>query len=155
MKPALWFLASHRQTPMRKTLMAFAVAFALLSAQSTDKPRIFLEESNSWEMTGGAGAVNGTGGGAMSGGARPQTVELMKTFRERCPGLTITMDKSRADYVVLFDREGGKGAVRRDNKVAVFRNGGDMLYAGSTRSLGNAVKDVCSVVLDAQVQKKP
>lgn len=123
------------------------MAAGAIFAQTPDRPRVYLEESNSWEMSGGAGIAGGTGGGVMAGGARPQTVELMKTFRERCPGVTITMDKSKADYVVLFDREGGKDLVRKDNKIAVFRNGGDLLHAGSTRSLGNAVKDACSVML--------
>ena len=40
--------------------------------------------------------------------------------------------------------------VRRDNKIAVFRNGGDLLHAGSTRSLGNAVKDACQVIVGPQ-----
>lgn len=132
-----------------RLLLFFAAAIAVL-AQSAGRPRVFLEESNSWEMAGGAGAVNGTGGGAIAGGARPQTVELMKTFRERCPAAIITMDKSKADYIVMFDREGGKDLVRRDNKIAIFQNGGDLLYAGSTRSLGNAVKDACGVILSPQ-----
>jgi hypothetical protein len=137
------------KTPLLLSLTLISAALA----QTPDRPRIFLEESNSWEMGGGAGAVGGTGGGAVSGGARPQTVELMKTFRERCPGVIITMDKAKADYVVVFDREGGKDLVRRDNKIAVFRNGGDLLHAGSTRSLGNAVKDACYVLLGPQAMK--
>lgn len=135
---------------MRTRLLLFFAAAIVVVAQSTGRPRVFLEESNSWEMTGGAGVVGGTGGGAMTGGARPQTVELMKTFRERCPAAIITMDKSKADYIVIFDREGGKDVVRRDNKIAVFRNGGDLLHAGSTRSLGNAVKDACQVIVGPQ-----
>jgi hypothetical protein len=82
----------------------------------------------------------------MSGGARPQTVEVMKTFSQRCPIVTITMDKTKANYVVLLDREGGKDIFSRDNKIAIFRNDGDLLYSGSTRSLGNAVSDACKAI---------
>ncbi len=83
----------------------------------------------------------------MSGGARPQTVEVMKTFLQRCPEVAVTGDRAKAQFVVRLDREGGKDLVRRDNKIAVFDAGGDLLHAGSTRSLGNAVKDACGVIL--------
>jgi hypothetical protein len=56
------------------------------------------------------------------------------------------MDKTKADYVVLLDHEGGKGYARKDNKIAVFHNNGDLVYSGSTRSLGNAVKDACAAI---------
>lgn len=111
-----------------------------------DPVRIFITDSQSWETSGGFGVDRGTGGGGFAGGARPQTVEVMKTFRERCPEYVITSDKTKARFVILLDREGGKDLVRRDNKIAVFHNGGDLLFAGSTRSLGNAVKNACGVI---------
>ncbi len=82
----------------------------------------------------------------MSGGARPQTAEIMKTFSERCMSTTVTIKRDNADYVVVLDHEGGKEIVRRDNKIAVFDKNGDMIYSGSTRILGNAVKDACSAI---------
>ena len=112
--------------------------------------RIFVTDSNSWEMSGGFAAGSsrsgGGGSGGFSGGARPQTVEVIKTFGERCPSATITMNKAQAQFIVLFDHEGGKGYVRRDNKIAVFKASGDLLFSHSTRSLGNAVKDVCDAI---------
>src|SRR5262249_6882084 len=42
---------------------------------------------------------------------------------------------------------GGKGLVRRDNKVAVFNKDGDSIVSHSTVSLGNAVKDACEAIL--------
>jgi hypothetical protein len=61
------------------------------------------------------------------------------------------MAKEKADYIILLDHEGGKGIVRKDNKVAVFRSDGDSVFSHSTRSLGNAVKDACEAILkDAQ-----
>lgn len=127
---------------------------ALLSFLAATAPgqrvRVYVEDSKSWEITGeiGGGVAGGSGGfgGSTRGGARPQTVEIIKTFGERCPQAIITMDRAKADYVVLFDREGGKDLVRRDNKIAVFEKGGDVLHSGSTRSLGNAVKDACAAI---------
>jgi hypothetical protein len=111
-----------------------------------DKPRVYVTDSQSWEMSGGFGAANGAAGGAMRGGARPQTAEIIKTFGERCPSVIVTSAKEKADYAVLLDHEGGKGLARKDNKVVVFAKDGDVVYSGSTRSLGNSVKDACAAI---------
>ncbi len=84
--------------------------------------------------------------GSTSGGARPQTAEIIKTFGERCPDLEATMEKEKADYFIILDHEGGKGALMVDNKVVVFDSTGTSVYSGSTRMLGNAVKDACNEI---------
>jgi hypothetical protein len=103
-----------------------------LSAQSG--PRVFVKESSSWQLNNG-------------GGARPQTAEIIKTFHERCPRVTVTMKEDNADFVVELDHEGGKDFFLRRNKVVVFDNkSGDAFFSESTRSLGNAVKDACEAI---------
>ncbi len=57
---------------------------------SDGKIRIYVTDSQSWEVTGGWGAAHGSGGGGTSGGARPQTAETIKTFNQRCPQYTVT-----------------------------------------------------------------
>jgi hypothetical protein len=59
-------------------------------------------------------------GGATSGDAPPQTAEIIKTFGERCPGITINNIREKSDYVALLDHEGGKDLIRRDNKVVIL-----------------------------------
>jgi hypothetical protein len=54
------------------------------------------------------------------------------------------MKKDKADYVVILEHEGGKGWARKDNKFALFNSDGDAIKSGSTRTLGNAVKDACN-----------
>jgi hypothetical protein len=121
-----------------------------LSAFAQDKPRVFVTDSDSWEASGGfaGGRANGVGGvgGSGSGGARPQTAEIMKTFGERCPSTTVTINRERADYIVILQHEGGKELFRKDNKLAVFNKDGDMILSNSTRTLGNAVKEACDVM---------
>ncbi len=85
--------------------------------------------------------------GAFTGGARPQTAEIMKTVGDRCPLVTVTIRADRADYVLLLEHEGGKGWARKDNKYVLFDKEGDMIDAGSTRALGNAVEDACEALL--------
>lgn len=121
---------------------------------SDGKIRVFVTDSESWQMSGGWGASNGSGGGAASGGARPQTAEIVKTFSERCSEVVMTNKSEMANYAVTLDHEGGKGYLRKDNKVAVFRKNGDAILSESTRSLGNSVKDACAAILsDANMAK--
>ncbi len=116
------------------------------AAAMPEKTRVFVTDSKSWEIQGGVGISEDAGGGSVRGGARPQTAEIIKTFRERCPSVTVTLNKDKADYVVLLEHEGGKDLVRRDNKVVVFDREGDAIFSNSTRSLGNAVKDSCRAI---------
>ena len=130
-----------------RAVLWFCIVLAtVLSAGAAEKPRIFVTDSDSWQITGGFGAKGGAGGGATVGGARPQTVEIMKTVGENCPKAMVTIKQENADYVLVLEHEGGKGIAKKDNKVALFNKDGDMVYSGSTRSLGNAVKDACKVI---------
>jgi hypothetical protein len=113
---------------------------------SAEKPRVFVTDSKSWEISSAVGGSADGFGGAGKGGARPQTAEIIKTFSERCPAVIINNKQERADYVVLLDHEGGKEAISRDNKVVVFNKEGDSIMSRSTRLLGNAVKDACSAI---------
>ena len=107
---------------------------------------IYVSDSDSWSMSGAFGGGGGVVAGVSRGGASPQTAEIIKTFRERCPDLEVTMEKEKADYFVILDHEGGKNLLRSDNKVVVFDSTGTSAYSGSTRSLGNAVKDACNEI---------
>jgi len=133
---------------MRTWLAGLAVVSVAVAGTvpAREKARVFITDSNSWEIKGGAGIGEDGGGGSVGGGARPQRAEIIKTFRERCPNLTVTLDKDKADYIVLLEHEGGKDLVRRDNKVVIFDKEGDAIFSGSTRSLGNAVKDSCHAI---------
>ena len=110
-----------------------ALLAVALVAQS-QKPKIFVKDSSSWRINHG-------------GGARPQTAEIIKTFHERCPAVTVTMKQDAADYIVQLDHEAGKDFFLRRNKVVVFDNkSGDAFFSESTRTLGNAVKEACAAI---------
>jgi len=113
-----------------------------------DAARVFVTDSQSWSVAGSSGGSGGNYGGSMAGGARPQTAEIIKTFGERCPQVTVNNIQAKADYIVLLDHEGGKGALRHKNKVAVFaRVSGDSIVSKSTLSLGGSVQDACEAIL--------
>lgn len=109
--------------------------------------RVFVSESDSWELSGASGGGGGALGGEEEGGARPQTAEILKTLNQRCPDVITNNIQSRADYILVLEHEGGKGYLRHRNKVAVFtRVTGDSVVSGSTFSLGGAVEEACQAM---------
>ena len=139
---------------LKKREVPDKVLQAMVKAAAAPKPYdptvdnqllIYVSDSDSWSMSGGFAGGGGGVAGVSRGGASPQTAEIIKTFRERCD-LEVTMEKEKADYFVILDHEGGKGLLRKDNKVVVFDSTGTSVYSGSTRSLGNAVKDACNEI---------
>jgi PEGA domain len=136
---------------------AFVLLLVCLSTAlwASENPRVFIEDSQSWEMKGSIGGSDDAFGGHSSGGARPQTAEIMKTFGERCRNVIINNKRDKADYVVLLHHEGGKDMIRRDNKVVVFNREGDSILSHSTRSLGNAVNDACSAIVKDWMANPP
>jgi hypothetical protein len=147
---------------MKKRILLAPVVIALLAAFSlsarsqtaddtaktpADRARVFITDSQSWEV----GSHSGGGGGAFAseghGGARPQTAEIIKTFGERCPDVMTNNIQTKVDYIVLLDHEGGKGLLSHKNKVAVFaRVSGDSVVSKSTLSLGGSVQTACEAI---------
>jgi hypothetical protein len=120
--------------------LAIAQSAATQSASSPEEQaRVFITDSQSWEVH-SSGGGNWAGFGSEShGGARPQTAEIIKTFGERCPDVVTNNIQDKADYVVVLDHEGGKQWGMHRNKVAVFtRVSGDSIVSKSRLSLGEA-----------------
>jgi len=138
-----------RHTRITRRVLLLAAAGTLASTAWAAEParfRIFVPESESWSFGGGFSLDDELGSGGVSGGAKPQTVEIVKTIHERCPEAIVTRKEERADYVLQLQHEGGKIFVRKDNKYVVYDAAGDAIASGSTRSLGNAVKDACAAI---------
>src|SRR5271170_5714355 len=147
-----------------KTASLFCLSATLLlqsaSSQSTanppvvspatstqDKPRVYITDSNSWEIRSAGGGNSNGFGESTAGGARPQTAEVIKTFSQRCPEIVVNNHLNASDYVVELDHEGGKGLLRHKDKIAVFvQTSGDSIFSESTLSVGGSVKDACSAI---------
>lgn len=156
--PCDFHLSDSDLVDLKKEGVSSNVVAAMLNAAPSVSPsdsgdgkvRVFVTDSESWETRGGGAAGgNSNGWGAsssFSGGARPQTAEIIKTLNERCPELTVTDILGKANFVIVLNHEGGKGMLAHRNKIAVFSRDGDDIFSGSTRELGNAVKDACNAM---------
>jgi len=121
---------------------------AAAAPASADGPRVYVTDSNSWSMHGSAGGANGAFAGSSSGGAQPQTAEIIKTFGQRCPQVTINNRLDASNYVVELDHEGGKSILAHKDKIAVFvQKTGDSIFSKSTLSVGGSVQDACEAIL--------
>ncbi|HEX3738585.1 MAG TPA: PEGA domain-containing protein [Terriglobales bacterium] len=126
---------------------AAAAAAPETQAPTKEHARVFITDSQSWEVGGAAGGSGGAFGAESHGGARPQTAEIIKTFGERCPDVVTNNIQAKTDYIVVLDHEGGKGYFSHRNKVAVFtRVTGDSIVSKSTLSLGGSVQTACEAI---------
>ena len=113
-----------------------------------DRARVFITDSNSWSTQGSAGGSHGSFAASSSGGARPQTAEIIKTFGQRCPQVIVNNRLEASNYIVELDHEGGKGFLAHKDKIAVFvQKSGDSIFSKSTLSVGGSVQDACAVLL--------
>ena len=132
-------------------ILLFTVSSA--AAQSEDRPRVFVEESVSWEVesepifgsTDKKGRVH-IGGGSSHGGAKPRTAEIMNRLNEQCKSCLVTMNRDKADFIVRLDHEGGKDLFNKDNKLAVFNRDGDLIASGSFSRPRKAVDAACNAI---------
>ena len=139
---------------LRNAVPSLIAAFCFLvvlcgnSLAADEGPRVFVTDSSSWETRSSGGGGGGIFAQHGSGGARPQTAEIIKTFGEKCTQVMINNRQDKANYVVVLDHEGGKGLLSHKNKIAVFSSAsGDSVFSHSTLSLGGSVEGACAAIL--------
>jgi hypothetical protein len=124
---------------------------ALPDTKPTDgKIPVFVDANSSTDFGVNGSAHRGLFGGVSTRVSGTQYVhsqvpEVIKTIGERCPSVTVTMNKERAYFLLSIEHESAalKGAVRRRNHVTVVNRDGDVVFSKNDRELGNAIKDAC------------
>jgi len=91
-----------------------------------------------------------------SASQKPLSSDVTKAFQQNCPNVTLTADKSKAGYDVIFEREPGtkgvKGAfgltnaVHKTTKIEVTSKSGKELFSETGHSTGQLVKDACTAI---------
>lgn len=118
------------------------------SAAAAAKPRVFITESASPQLSGDGSVADAKGSLTFTGGTSPQNVEVMKAFVQRCPNVIVTANRDKADYLVRLDHDAISPTTLfvHGNKVAVFDKNDDLIYTNSSRMLSSAVKDACTAI---------
>jgi len=136
-----------------KTYMLLCLVAIGLSANAQDKPRIFVQgkgsENVSSDGSGGGGKHWGTWGSKSTIDAHDESMEVTKDLQKNCSGATITINQANADYVIMMNRESkqNRGLVRTNSQIQVANRAGDVIGTNATRTVGNAAKDACNLIL--------
>ena len=131
------------------TTLAVGALLALGTVLAAEKPRVFITESRALNLTNDAAAGDAKSALSFTGGNTPQSLDVIKSFTQRCPEVIVTGDREKAEYVVRLDHEAINPTTPfvRGNKVAVFDKSSDLVYTSSTRILGSVVKGACAAIL--------
>ena len=108
-------------------------------SQPSSKVTVYVEGSTVSSFS-GSGNIRG---GSVGGTTEPQTIEVMKQLRQFCPDVQITSNRTRADYLILHERQAGGTSGGNRNNIAVFGKDDLLVYADGAQKLDNSVKDLC------------
>lgn len=143
---------------MTGTVRGSAVALIAISAIGASGPKAahFRHRERGFASIGRRDVGDAKGSLAFTGGTSPQNVEVMKAFARYCPGVIVTANREKANYLVRLDHDAINPTTPfvHGNKVAVFDKNEDLIYSNSTRTLGNAVKGACATMTAAPASLK-
>lgn len=137
-----------------KSLATPLVLFVLLlSASAQDRPRVFVQGRGSENLvtTGAAGGGRhwGSWGANSTLDSHDESMEVTKNLQKNCSGVTVTLNQSNADYTVVLNRESkhNRGLLRTNSQIQVANRLGDIIFTNATRTVGNAAKDACGMIV--------
>jgi hypothetical protein len=136
---------------MKRLVLALIFISGLALAQ--DKPRVFVQGKGSQDVTTSGAASGGHHWGAWGANStidsHDEGMEVSKDLQKECSGVTVTLNQSAADYTVMLNRESkhNRGLLRTNSQIQVANRLGDVLGTNATRSVGNASKDACQLIL--------
>src|SRR6267143_2145295 len=136
---------------MKQLILVLMVVSGLALGQ--DKPRVFVQGKGSENAaTSGAGTGGrhwGSWGSKSTIDSHDEGMEVTKNLQKDCSGVIVTLNPSNADYTVMLNRESkqNRGLLRTNSQVQVANRLGDILGTSATRTVGNASKDACQLVL--------
>lgn len=136
-------------------MKSFIVGLMLVSslALAQDKPRVFVQGKGSQDVTssgsGGGGKHWGTWGGSSTIDSHDEGMQVTKDLQKDCAGVVVTLNQSYADYTIMLNRESKKnrGLLRTNSQIQVANKLGDVLGTNATRTVGNASKDACQLIV--------
>jgi hypothetical protein len=76
-------------------------------------------------------------------------MEITKDLQKDCPGVIVSINQANADYVVMMNRESkqNRGLLRSNSQIQVANKAGDVIGTNATRTVGNAAKDACNLIV--------
>ena len=136
-----------------KALPFLLVLAITASAYSQDKPRVFVQGKGSENVSSNGSAGGGhhwaAWGSKSTIDSHDESMEVTKDLQKNCAGVMVTINESNADYIVMMNRESkqNRGLLRTNSQIQVANKAGDVLGTNATRTVGNAAKDACNMIV--------
>ena len=136
---------------MKKSI--FILILVAGAAVAQDKPRVYVQGKGSEDVQSSGSGVGGhhwaTWGSRSTMDSHDEGMEVNKDLQKNCSGVTVTLNQSAADYTVMLNRESKKnrGLLRTNSQIEVANRVGDVIGTNATRTVGNAAKDACQLIL--------
>src|SRR3984893_16284275 len=124
-----------------------------LSANALDTPRVFVRATGSKNVSSNGSAAGGRHWGAWGSkstiDSHDESMEVTKDLQKNCSGATITINQANADYIIMMNRESkqNRGLLRSNSQIQVANKAGDVIGTNATRTVGNAAKDACNLIV--------
>ena len=135
-----------------QSILAWLVLALPAAAQKPqDRPRVYITDRDSWKEFGWIVASNRHASGAISGRIVREHTESVKTFNRTCPDVTVTENKEKADFALVWDRTNWNETAwtGHQNNLALYKRNGDLVWSGASHRMTTAAKDACKAVLKA------
>jgi hypothetical protein len=136
---------------MKKSILVLVLLTGVAVAQ--EKPRVFVQGKGSEDAQSSGSGVGGhhwsTFGSRTTVDSHDEGMEVSKDLQKNCAGVTVTVNQNAADYTVMLNRESKKnrGLLRTNSQIQVANRLGDVLGSNATRTVGNAAKDACQLIV--------
>src|SRR5215471_12206230 len=136
---------------MKRFAMLLLLGIAV-TAYGQDKPRVFVQgkgsENVSSKGSGGGGSHWAAWGSKSTVDSHDESMEVTKDLQKDCSGVTVTINESNADYIVMLNRESkqNRGLLRSNSQIQIANKAGDVIGPNATRTVGNAAKDACNLI---------
>jgi hypothetical protein len=133
--------------------LALVLIFISSLAPAQDKPRVFIQGKGSQDVTTSGTAAGGKHWGSWGSNStidsHDEAMEVTKDLKKDCSGVIVTLNQSNADYTVMLNRESkhNRGLIRTNSQIQVANRLGDVLGTNATRTVGNASKDACQLIV--------
>jgi hypothetical protein len=137
---------------MKSSALLILLGIAV-SANCQDKPRVFVQGKGSENVSSNGSAGGGSHWAAWGSkstiDSHNEGMEVTKDLQKECPGVTVTINESNADYIVMMNRESkqNRGLLRSNSQVQVANKAGDILGSNATHTVGHAAKDACNLIV--------
>jgi hypothetical protein len=139
---------------MKLSSIAVLILLASVASLAQDKPtqlRVYVEATQGHVYVGGVDhAVP-----RLEAYGHNQTMELAKTFLQRCPEVIPSLNEDKADFKVTLNFAArtrfftlGK-LVHKPDQIIVSNRDGDVIFSGVARSLGGDTQDACRAIMSS------